>query len=65
MMYHHHHQVLMTMDMKVFLKAVLVLIMMGWRNVAAVIVVMMVKPGQGDDGDGHDDVFQGCHDGVV
>ena len=32
---------------------------------AAVIVVMMVKPGQGDDGDGHDDVFQGCHDGVV
>ena len=30
MMYHYHHLVLMVMDMKVFVKAVLVSIMMGW-----------------------------------
>ena len=26
---------------------------------------MLVQPGKGDDGGDHDDVFQGCHDGMV
>ena len=26
---------------------------------------MLVEPGQADDGDGHDGVYEGCQDGMV